>query len=69
MRKPFPPKIRNAALAVLADGTMTVSEVARSIGTDRQTVQGWCGKSATEARRIYVRDRWAQALKQSGHDA
>ena len=65
MQKLFSPKIRNAALAVLTDGTMTVSEVARMIGADRQTVAAWCKKSATEARRVYVRDRWAQALKES----
>jgi transposase-like protein len=61
----FPPEIKTAALAVLADGTMTVSEVARMIDADRQTVTTWPDKSAVEARRVYVRQRWAQALKDS----
>jgi transposase-like protein len=64
-RRKFAPEIRAAALAVLADGTMTIAEVARAVDADPQTVGAWPEKSSLEARRVYCRERWAQALKEN----
>lgn len=54
-------KDRALALYVLAEGSLTVSEVAFVLGQSRQIVQHWAkreGIDPIEARKDYVRRLW-----------
>jgi hypothetical protein len=56
--------IKQAVLTILSRGQATRAEAAHLAGRSRQLVRHWAkGLPPGEARDVYLRTKWAQALK------